>query len=379
VLSQAHSALSQSVSVLQVSVNAVSNAASNALSVANAASNAASVVSNAVSVVSNALSVETAARIAADNTISNAVSVVSNALSVTGASLSNLISAHNVLSNRVSANSGTGGAASVTSTELSAASAQAASAINVVSNALSALAVLHHALSDVVSNIISAGGGGVSVTSNELSVVSAQAKSALSDAISVGTATANDLSNAISALASVVSVHSATLSANTLKLTGQATSAGSRSRVVATSNVISSTTLVNVSGMSLSVSAGGVYQLMAGLMVNRPTAAAIVRFGLTFPAMARIRGLIDAPTSSLQGGIPTISAVPLRIPFNGDSASGSVIVSSISLARVSLYVMYDAVLKASANGVIQLQAAGSSGAAAITILDGSFIRLYRLN
>jgi hypothetical protein len=54
-------------------------------------------------------------------------------------------------------------------------------------------------------------------------------------------------------------------------------------------------------------------------------------------------------------------------------------VSSISLARVSLYVMYDAVLKASANGVIQLQAAGSSGAAAITILDGSFIRLYRLN
>jgi hypothetical protein len=248
--------------------------------------------------------------------------------------------------------------------------------------------------------MISAGGGGVSVTSNELSVVSAQAKSALSDAISVGTATANDLSNAISALASVVSVDKAnlatlsltvsanntnlaaisnTLSAATAKLVGQATSAGSRSRVVASSTVISSTTLVNVSGMSLSVSAGGVYQLMAGLLVNKPAAAAIMRFGLTFPAMQRIRGVIDAPTSALQGGLPTISAVPIRVPFNGDSASGSVIVSSISLARVSVYVMYDALLKASAGGVVQLQAAGSSGAAAITILEGSFIRLFKLN
>jgi hypothetical protein len=220
--------------------------------------------------------------------------------------------------------------------------------------------------------MISAGGGGVSVTSNELSVVSAQAKSALSDAISVGTATANDLSNAISALASVVSV-------NTAKVTGMATSAGSRSRVVATSNVISSTTLINVSGMSLSVSAGGVYQLMAGLIVNKPSSAAIMRFGLTFPNMTRVRGVIDAPTSSLQGGIPTISAVPLRIPFNGNSASGSVIVSSISLARVSCYVMYDAVFAVATGGVIALQAAGSSGTAAITVLDGSFMRLYRLN
>jgi cytoskeletal protein CcmA (bactofilin family) len=57
-------------------------------------------VSNAVSVVSNALSVETAARIAADNSISNAVSVVSNALS---AEIVNRVSADNALSNLISA------------------------------------------------------------------------------------------------------------------------------------------------------------------------------------------------------------------------------------------------------------------------------------
>jgi hypothetical protein len=70
----------------------------------------------------------------------------------------------------------------------------------------------HNALSNVVSNMISAGGGGVSVTSNELSAVSAQAASALSQAVSVlsqslsvTNAGISNLTSAHNALSNVVS------------------------------------------------------------------------------------------------------------------------------------------------------------------------------
>jgi len=103
--------------------------------------------------------------------------------------LSNTTSAHNALSNIVSnIISAGGGGVSVTSNELSiaaaAVSAQAASAHNVLSN--------------VVSNIISAGGGGNSVTSNELSNV-LSAHNALSTAVSALSASHTSLVNRVSA------------------------------------------------------------------------------------------------------------------------------------------------------------------------------------
>jgi hypothetical protein len=118
-----------------------------------------------------------------------------------------------------------GATVSVTSTELSAVSAQAASAI---SNLRSA----HNALSNVVSNIISAGGGGVSVTSNELSAVSAQAASAISQSHSA-------LSQAISVVSAAVASVNTGLSAVSARSVGGVSTHGLQSVINALSNRIS--------------------------------------------------------------------------------------------------------------------------------------------
>lgn len=137
------------------------------------------------SVLSNQVSV-------ADAALSTAINVVSNALS-------DLVSAHNVLSNRVSANSATGGAGSVTSNEASAISAQAASAINVVSNALS----------NETSNRVSADGvlsAAITIVSNAASAADLHASTASAAATSAD-AHANTVSaRVVSASAELVSL-----------------------------------------------------------------------------------------------------------------------------------------------------------------------------
>jgi hypothetical protein len=72
---------------------------------------------------------------------------------------------------------------------------QAVSARNTAGTSVKGLQSILNAFSNRIS---AAGGGSGSVTSTEVSAVSAQAASALSQAISVGTATANDISNNLS-------------------------------------------------------------------------------------------------------------------------------------------------------------------------------------
>jgi hypothetical protein len=253
----------------------------------------------------------------------------------------------------------------------------------VVSNALSALAVLHHALSDVVSNIISAGGGGVSVTSNELSVVSAQAKSALSDAISVGTATANDLSNDISALDARLTPLSALVSelSNQVSMVvsvpaAETTKSRWTRRVLAAAATVSASAMADISGLSISVTAGGIYRLEAMVLINR-VAGTVGGYGLTFPAMTTVRGQLWAPGSVVNAGLPTASIQMVGQPF-GEAASGSILLSVISMANVSLHYQVLAVLHPSATGVVQMQLKAAGGASATTVKIGSYIEVERI-
>jgi hypothetical protein len=178
VVSNAVSVVSQALSIetaARVAAdNTISNAASNAMSVANAASNAASIVSQA-------LSVETAARVLAVNTVSTAAS---NALSVANAAsnAASIVSAAvDVVSNALSAEVVARTAAD------NAVSAQAASAINVVSAFVANVSVKSvggtsvkglQSVVNALSNRLSAAGTG-SVTSAEVQAVSAQAASAI--------------------------------------------------------------------------------------------------------------------------------------------------------------------------------------------------------
>lgn len=179
------------------------------------------------------------------------------------------------------------------------------------------------------------------------------------------------VSNQLSVLAQAVSVVSAA--------TSRSVAGASRAAWVTGAQSVSSGTLITVSGLSLTMSAGVIYQLEGILMVNLNTGAAVRKFGLSFPAMLRARGEVQAPVSALQGGIPTTSAVPVWIPFTGDSASGSTIVSAISIGRVSNIVGYRGIFKVSASGTMHILAAGSSPAGVVTVVEGSFIKLLRIN
>jgi hypothetical protein len=68
----------------------------------------------------------------------------------------------------------------------------------------------------------------------------------------------------------------------------------------------------------------------------------------------------------------------LHCAFADDSASGSVIVSSLSCAQLSLFATIGAVFKVSTTGTIQLQMAVSAAANADTLLGGSYMQVFKI-
>jgi hypothetical protein len=325
VQSQGFSVLNAYDSNLTSAINVVSNAASNALSVANAASNAAS--------------------------------IVSNALSVQAALLSNLTSAYNVLSNRVSANSGTGGGGSVTSNELSAVQAS----IN--------------ALSNVVSNLISAGGGGVSVTSNELSIalaaVSAQAASALSNSMSAGEVTASALSNAISNVQSAVNVVSNAISAIGMQQQ-------SRSNQQST---ISGAALVDIAGMSASLAASAGYIVQGALMWQVSGVSGGMAFVMSLPSLGAAGSYLKMQTQSAANAeVQTGAGIPFGHGAFSAVAAGTRVTASVSapVLNVIRWMEITGYLNTSAAGTMQLMAR-TSAAGRDLVCRGGYIRLYRVN
>jgi hypothetical protein len=183
----------------------------------------------------------------------------------------------------------------------------------------------------------SAAGGAGSVTSTEASAISAQAASALSQAISV-------------------------LSPST--------------RVLATTAVVSATTMVTIAGLSVSVDAGGIYQFQAFLLANRGAAAQIYGYGLSFPAMKHTRGKIWAGASIANlGGTLSVSQ---EQQWAGQSASTSILLSTVSATLVSIAVTYGGVFVVSTTGAVHLLAKASTGAAAVSFLPGSYIQVFRM-
>lgn len=424
VVSNAVSVVSQAVSALSQQ-NSVEHAA---LSVrVDTQSQGISVLSQAISVVSQQVSAN-----------SNSLANLSVRTSLAGASVKGLQSVLNAISNRISIEAPVGGGGgSVTSTEVSAVSAQAASAINVVSNQVSVLSV-QAALIDGTdteqiwekvfpgtntSILLLADGKAIevsaviSVTSTEVSAVSAQAASAInvvsnavsivstaaSNALSVANAASNAasivsqavsvLSQAVSVLSQAVSVISQSNSvlSQAVSVLSQAVSVLSQNvsvlsnlvcgpvlRVLSTIQTISATILTNISGFSVSVVAAGVYRLDAMLMINRGAAAQPYGYGMTFPAMKYTRGNVFEGTSVVQTDPTILGQVAHHAIWEGDSASGSILLSTVSAALLSTIIMYAGLFKVSTTGTLQLQALGSAGAAALQIVDGSYMQVFRL-
>jgi hypothetical protein len=203
---------------------------------------------------------------------------------------------------------------------------------------ISNLTSAHNALSNVVSNALSAG----DAVSNQISVISQQ-----------------------------VSVLSALL----VKVQGQNMV---RTTTVELSNIVSGATMVDIAGTTVSVSAGGYYEYRAMLNVGCSVANTF-RFGITFPAMVAngAGGFIFAAASV--GTSAGESVTGGRIQYFDDDGSGSVVMSITKGATSASPLYIQANFAASANGNIILMGATSISTSNLKINPGSFVRLFKLN
>ena len=159
---------------------------------------------------------------------------------------------------------------------------------------------------------------------------------------------------------------------------------GVTTRVLSQNATVVDSALTAVSGLSLAVSAGGIYKFDSLLIVNRGTASAITGWGLSFPTMNRIRGIYHISFSAVQAGtIPTVGGTGARVTFTGNSASGSVLLSTTSAAGAlkSTMARIDAIMNVQSDGVIQILAkAASAGASGqVQFIAGSYMQVQRLN
>lgn len=407
------SVLSQGLSVISQQVSVMSTTLSNEISVRSNQNSIAlqgiSVLSQQVSVLSQALSVLSTRFTSAASDLSQLRSAVSGVSTQTaGASATGLQAVVDFLANRISLVAGGGG--SVTSTEVSAVSAQAASAL---SQALSVLSVTDAALSarvDSVANALSVlsdrftsgasdlshirsmvlgvsaasgagtavglqsvvnalqnrisansgGGGGGSVTSTELSAVSAQAASAISNAQSIGSATAAALSARID-------------SVNALSGNAQF---GFRSNVT---SVRSGNTLSLIDGLSISLAASGTYAIEGVVMWECGTSGGFA-FGVSLPALGAGGTWIRMQAPSIAPGQnQTIGAmVPGYAAMSAVAALTTAIVSvSVTAVNALRYLRIEGLINTSASGALGIMVKSSVAGASMSVRSG-YIRAIRL-
>jgi hypothetical protein len=243
----------------------------------------------------------------------------------------------------------------------------------VASELLSAISHTQSVLSQAISAATSSRIAADNVLSLRMQSILSVDISAVSQAVSV-------VSHAVSVLSHNNSVTQAALSARITSVAAAGGGSVGTPGYVSTDNTISGAALITVSGLSIPVSAGGIYRLEAFLLVNRTTGANPVRLGLTFPTMSTTRGVIKAYglTSTAAQGAGTLSS-HVMTPWNGNSASGSTIVSTISAtAGTSGIATYEGVMNVNTGGTIHIVAGASTGAGAITVKSGSYLRLLKI-
>ena len=131
-------------------------------------------------------------------------------------------------------------------------------------------------------------------------------------------------------------------------------SANPRSRCLSAAATVSAATMANVTGFTLKVSAGGVYQFEAAILIDNSSAGQRANVGLTFPSMNQARG--TAKFHSRTGQVYTSAAIsnfPHAIIWEGNSASGSILVSSLSGNVISMLASIDGVFNVGTGGSVQ--------------------------
>jgi trimeric autotransporter adhesin len=221
------------------------------------------------------------------------------------------------------------------------------------------------------------GGGGGSVTSAEIHTVSA---------LSVGVSTQglqsiiNALSNTISDAKSVGADSYSVLSAAIASVNQRVSVMGSvRIRLLGNITTVSATALTNISGLSASVDAGGIYKVEGHLM-HTHSAANAFGLGVTFPAMAAAAGGWSGIVSLPAAGALWVSTVTGRGAFNANGSGSITYSAAAGASAVPLFTKLEGIFNVSAAGIIQVQArVSATGTGAIHFLPGSYLICRRLN
>lgn len=312
----------------------VSNEASNRVSADNA--------------LSNSISVELSNRVSTDNALSQGISVISQAHSALSQVVS-LISQglSNEISNRTSMN-------------------------NVVSNAVSNEISNRVSADNALSNFISGNfGNQISILSQSISVLSVNVNT-ISNATSIVSQAISVLSQQLSVISQAVSVLSQQVS-----LAG-GFQVGLISTGIQGVSGVSTTGMPTISGMSVSVAANGIYQIVGAIMFQMSVSNAY-GIGMTFPGMkqaaCRFFGTLTV-AAALGDGFSTTRVTGGYLNENG---SNSIIVSAIvGTAGVTEVVLFDGVFNVSTAGTIQMVARASVTTSPLNILPGSYIRAVRV-
>lgn len=267
---------------------------------------------------------------------------------------------------------------------------------------------------DALSNRISAGGGTASVTSQELSVEAA-ALSGRIDTASALASTADAHASTASAAATSADTHANTASAAATSVDGRVNSVntflsgisarsvggvsthGIQSVINALSNRISAipgggstnaysyvsagqaicaNAFTDISGLCVSVSAGGIYKLEGQVMFSC-SAATGNSFTLVFPTMSVAAGQLRTP---FLNPVPGTSVGYSAIAWGnfGTAGSGSALISANFAAGALFDLIIDGVMNVNTTGVIKVQARGSVATNTITITPGSYLKVFKI-
>jgi hypothetical protein len=144
---------------------------------------------------------------------------------------------------------------------------------------------------------------------------------------------------------------------------------------------ISTSALTNISGLCVSVSAGGVYKLEGFILYTKNPLATVGFFGFTFPKMTRCQGWIGMALSvpATTQAAPNLTAGGTWAMWEGDSASDSVLIKGMATSTGSAFTEYTGILVVSTTGVVILKAATSTPVQVLTVEPGSYVRVFKLN
>jgi hypothetical protein len=290
--------------------------------------------------------------------------------------------------------------ASVLSARVNSNSTQMTSADNAISNAVSVEASVRTAADNALSVRIDTQSQGVSVLSQQVSALSQSLSSQAaalsvridtqSQAISVISQQVSALSQSLSSQAaglsvridtqsqgiSVLSQQVSVMSADIVSVKQNFLSAlGTRVQIgVATgAQAVAVSTLVNVSGLSVSVTAGGTYQVEGQLMWNT-SILSTMGAGLAYPAMAAAMG-------QWEGFIAQGSVIERKIwmesAANAASNSLQLSMTPATSGAFTYGATFMAMLNVSATGTVQV-VMKTAGAGGFTILKGSYVRAYKI-